>query len=347
MKKHLLLYFFLLGLPHLYAQTLVKDCKNQQPISNAIIYNATNNQVIGTTDSEGKVDLPFSIQDVVLTHPEYGSIPTINQAVICIDELLKPIIIEVKKDAKEELLAILKNSYQQYSIDPFKEQYYYYKGTIYENDTLGNRLTQEEGYVKNFTFYNTSFILSSQLIKYTKIADPIATTPVTNERLHYFFFSSKKQFHSLLKILKKLKVKKIDQDYYVYNDTWNNYWLFEVDTTQNRIRKFVSTALEAKFFDFGDNFLFKTKRKLIHRFIEVDYDIEGKKVKQQLQLFDLYTLTQGETKLAKLLRINTVNQQDIIIKKTYSLEQYIYYLVTKKIEMEDLVEKLEKQKTLN
>lgn len=347
MKKHLLLYFFLLGVPHLYAQTLIKDCKTQQPISNVIIYNAVNSQVIGTTDSEGKVDLPPSIQDVVLIHPVYGTIPTMNQPVICMNELLNNIIIEVKKDAKEELLAILKNSYQQYSIDPFKEQYYYYKGTIYENDTLGNPLTQEEGYVKNFTFYNTSFILSSQLIKYTKIADPIVTSPVTNERLHYFFFSSKKQFYSLLKILKKLKVKKIDQDYYVYNDTWDNYWFFEIDTTKNRIRKFVSTALEAKFFDFGDAFLFQPKRKLIHRLIEVNFDIEGKKVKQQLQLFDLYTLTQGETKLAKLLRIHTVNQQDIVIERTYSLEQYIYYLVTKKIEMEDLVEKLEKQKTPN
>ncbi|WP_410880301.1 hypothetical protein [Myroides sp. DW712] len=347
MKKHLLLYFFLLGLPYVYAQILVKDCKTQQPIFNAIIYNAVNNQVIGTTDSDGKIDLPPSIQDIVLAHPAYGIIPTINQAVICIDELLNPIIIEVKKDAKEELIAILKNSYQQYSIDPFKEQYYYYKGTIYENDTLGNRLSQEEGYVKNFTFYNTSFILSSQLMKYTKIADPIATSPVTNERLHYFFFSNKKQFYSLLKILKKLKVKKINQDYYVYNDTWDNYWLFEIDTTKNRIRKFVSTAIEAKFFDFGDALLFQPKRKLTHRLIEVNYDIEGKKVKQQLQLFDLYTLTQGETKLAKLLRINTVKQQDIVIERTYSLEQYIYYLVTKKIEMEDLVEKLEKQKTLN
>ncbi|WP_156424180.1 hypothetical protein [Myroides odoratus] len=344
MKKYLFFYFLGIGINNLYAQTLLQDCKTQQPISNAIIYNASNNQILGTTDQQGKINLPATITDIVLVHPEYGSIPTINQAVICMDELLNNIIIEVKADAKEQLLAILKNTYAQYSADPFKDQYYYYKGTIYENDTLGSIMAQEESYYKNFTYYNTNYYYANQFANYMEIADPIATSPIAGEHLHYFFFSHKKQFRTLLKILKKLKVKKIDKDYYVYDDRWDNYWLFEINTTKNRVSKFVSTTLDANFFDVGDKILFKTKRKLIHRLIEVDYDKVGSKVQQQLQLFDVYTLADGKTKLAKSLKINTVNQQDIIIEKTYSFIQYVYMIATKRVEIEDLAKTIKEKK---
>lgn len=344
MKKILLAYFLSVGINNLYAQTLLQDCKTQKPISNAIIYNAANNQLLGATDQQGKIDLPSTITDIVLVHPEYGSIPTINQTVICIDELLNHIVIEVKADAKEELLAILKNTYAQYSVDPFKEQYYYYKGTIYENDTLGFVLAQEDGYFKNFTHFNTNYYYADRFAHYMEIADPIATSPIAGEHLHYFFFSHKNQFRTLLKKLKKLKVKKIDNDYYVYDDNWDNYWLFEVNTSKNRVSKFIDTSIQTNFPEYGDNILFKTKRKLTHRFIEVDYDKQGEKVKQQLQLFHIYTLADGKNKLAKSLKINTVNQQDIVIEKTYSFQQYVFFIATKRVEIEDLAKTIKEKK---
>ncbi|QQU04289.1 hypothetical protein [Myroides odoratus] len=49
MKKILLAYLLSVGINNLYAQTLLQDCKTQKPISNAIIYNATNNQLLGST----------------------------------------------------------------------------------------------------------------------------------------------------------------------------------------------------------------------------------------------------------------------------------------------------------
>lgn len=346
MKKYFVFYLLSIGFNNLYAQTLLQDCKTQHPVSNAIIYNATNNQLLGTTDQQGKIDLPATITDIVLVHPEYGSIPTINQAVICVDELLNNIIIEVKADAKEELLAILKDTYKQYSIDSFKEQYYYYKGTIYENDTLGSVLAQEDGYFKNLTYYNTNYYYADQFSHYMEIADPVATSPLAGEYMPYFFFSHKKQFRTLLKKIKKFKVKKINNNYYVYDDDddWDNYWLFEINTTKNRVSKFIDTSVQANFPEFGDNILFKTKRKLIHRFIKVDYDKQGAKVEQQFQLFHIYTLADGKTKLAKSIKINTVNQQDIIIDKTYSFIQYIYFIATKRGEIEDLAKTIKEKK---
>ncbi len=344
MKKYLFFYFLSIGINNLYAQTLLQDCKNQQPISNAIIYNATNNQLLGATDQQGKIDLPSTITDIVLVHPEYGSIPTINQAVICMDELLNNIIIEVKADAKEELLAILKNTYAQYSVDPFKDQYYYYKGTVYENDTLGPIIAKEEGYFKNFTYYNTNYYLANQLAHYIKKIDIVVINFLTRSFLDHFFFSNKFEFKKLLKKVKKLKVKKMNKDYYVYDDNWDNYWLFEIDTTQKQVRKFIDTSVQANFLEYGEKILFKTKRKLIHRLIEVNYNLVGHQLQQKIELFDLYAFSNLDTKLAKYIIMKTVDQQDFIVEKTYSALQHIDLTVNKELEIEDLAKTIKEKK---
>lgn len=338
-----LLSLLLLSIGNLCGQTIIKDCGKRQLVANVVVYDAQN-KIIGVTDREGKVALDANVQDLTLVHPEYGHVVAVNQAIICLDELLKPIVIEVHLDAKQELMDILQNTYNQYHIDPFDKQFFYYKGMVYENDQNGELLANEEGYLTYDTYYNTSLYKADKLADYLDNSDIVARSPLGKEHKDYFFFSSKKQFNALLKSLKKLKVKKINTDYYVYDATWDNYWLFEIDTAHRCVIRFVNTAFEGRIFDIGDNVFFKRKSTLVQRLIEVNYKLEGRKMKQQIQLYDLFALTNSQTQMTKYLMIETVNEEDIVIERGLSSFQYALLHVQRMKELDNLVELKKKAK---
>ncbi|EHQ42689.1 hypothetical protein [Myroides odoratus] len=342
-KMKLLLSLWLISIVNLYSQTTIKDCGKQQLIANVVIYDAEN-KIIGVTDREGKVALDPKIQDITLVHPEYGHVTTVNQGIICLDELLDPIVITLHLDAKQELMDILQNTYKQYHIDPFDKQFFYYKGMIYENDMKGELLANEEGYLTYNSYFNTSLFISDKQADYLDNSDAVVYVPLRGEHQEYFFFNSKKQFNTLLKSLKKLKVKKINAAYYVYDNAWDNYWLFEVDCLEKRIVRFINTARETTFFDPRANFVFKRKSTLVQRLIEVNYGLDGEKLKQKLDLFEVYRLTNSEVKMVKYLKINTVDRQDVTIENRYSLIQYIRLHVKRKLELNNLAELKKKSK---
>ncbi|MGG5598698.1 MULTISPECIES: hypothetical protein [unclassified Myroides] len=260
------------------------------------------------------------------------------------DEFLDPIVITLHLDAKQELMEVLQNTYEQYRIYPFDKQFFYYKGMIYENDRKGELIANEEGYLTYNSYFNTSLFISDKQADYMDSSDAVVDLPMKREHRDYFFFNSKKQFNALLKSLKKLKVKKINAAYYVYDDAWDNYWLFEVDCLEKRIVRFINTARETTYFNPRANYIFKRKSTLVQRLIEVNYGLDGEKLKQKLDLFEVYRLTNSEVKWVKYLKINTVDRQDVTIENKYSLFQYIRLHVKRRLELHNLAELKEKSK---
>lgn len=344
MKKTFTLSLFLTFTASLFAQTVIKDCGKQQALFNVVVYDSKTNKIIGTTDKNGKVEIDQSVTDITIAHPEYGNIPTVNQAVICMDELLGNIVIDVKMDAKKELMDVLQNTYTQYSIDPYKNQFYYYKGTTYENNMDGEVLEQAESYKKNKTYYNSTHFMSDKMADYMDKGDIVAFSPAGKEVDDYFFFSSKKQFNALLKSLKNLNVKKIDNSFYAYGNGWDNYLLFEMDAEKKLVTKYINTAFENSYFDIGDNIIFKRKSKLIQRLIEVNYKLLGKKVQQQMQLLQVFKLDDLDIKTEQHLKVYTVNEEDFEIKETYNSHQHIRLYVKETFRIDNLAESRKNKK---
>lgn len=328
------LLFLIIG--NSFGQTIIKDCSTQQFVANVVVYDTNNNTIIGVSDAHGAIELNEDIVDITLVHPSYGNIKTVRQEVICIDQSLNTIVIEMQFDAKKELLDILQNTYNQYRVDPYDKQLFIYTGTIYENNNQGELIIQEKGgFNKNSTFYDTSLFISDRLADFYDTMEMVSFLPLIAKDKSYFFFNSKKHFKALIKKVKAAKVNKINTDYFVYDATGVNYWQFEIDPMDKRVVRFVNSKVELLSSD-G-----KRKSPIVEHLIEVNYKLVGDRLEQRLNLFELYKSSRSELSLAKYLTINTVGAQDVPFEKSYSIFEYVRFSVQKTKKVRDLV--LDKQ----
>ncbi|MGG5505698.1 MULTISPECIES: hypothetical protein [unclassified Myroides] len=309
--------FLFLIIGNSFGQTIIQDCSTQQFVADVVVYDSQTNTIIGVSDAHGAIELSEDIVDVTLVHPTYGNIKTVRQEVICIDQSLNTIVIEMRFDAKEELLDILQKTYDQYRVDPYDKQLFSYTGTIYENNNQGELLIQEKGgFNKNSTFYDTSLFVSDRLADFYDTMEIVSFLPLIAKDKSYFFFNNKKHFNGLIKKVKAAKVNKINTDYFVYDATGVNYWQFEIDPMDKRVVRFVNSKVELLSSD-G-----KRKSPIMQRLIEVRYNLVDNKLEQRLNLFELYKSSRSELSLAKYLTINSVGPQAVPFEKSYSYFEY-------------------------
>lgn len=343
-QKILIGCLLLLFVENSLGQIIIKDCANQLEISDVVVYNTQRNKIIGISDKNGKVIIDSKILDITLVHPEYGTIKTVNQDVICLEGLLNTIVVETQPNVKKELLAILQETYNQYHTDPLEKQFFSYQGSIYENNDQGELLVQDQGYLTYKKYYNTILFMSDRLGDQIKCRESVSLLPLKVEHKNYFFFTNKKQLKSLVKHVKKFKVKKMNTDYIVYDDHWDHSWLFEVDSVKGVVIRFVNTEVEINCFEPKD--FFKRESTLDQRLIEVNYSWEDNQLKQRLDLVELYGLTSPERKRAKYLTIQTCNKEEVTIESSYSLTQYLGFHVKRRMEIRKLVDAQEKDKKI-
>ncbi|MBB1149123.1 MULTISPECIES: hypothetical protein [unclassified Myroides] len=298
-------------------QTIIKDCSAGQFVADVVVYDAENNTIVGISNADGIVEIDPKVLDLSLVHPDYGTIKTTRHEVICIDQLLNTIVIDLHFDAKKELLGILENTYDLYRIDPYEEQVFSYIGKIYENNNEGELLIQEKGgFNKNSTFYDTSFFMSDRLVDFFDNMSLVAFHPLIADDKIYFFFNSEKHFKRLIKKVKASEVNKINSDYFVYDITGINYWQFEIDPIEKRVIRFVNSK---EVLLSSDN---RWQSPIVQRLIEVRYSLVGTKLEQRLDLFELYKSTRSGQAMAKNLTIKTVNLADEPFGTINSLSEY-------------------------
>lgn len=100
MRVVLFIVLFLI-IENAFGQTRIKDCNTQQFVADVVVYDAQNNTILGVSDKHGAVEIDPHIVDLTLVHPDYGNIKTMRQEVICIDQSLNTIVIEMQFDAKK------------------------------------------------------------------------------------------------------------------------------------------------------------------------------------------------------------------------------------------------------
>jgi len=246
MKKIIILLLLING--SVFAQTQLKNCDENKNLANAIVNNAVSGEWIGNTDASGTINIPETVMEIEITHPDFGSIILDNQkGQICLDkqsEVLNELVIEAGVNLKKELLEILNNSFKTYK--KLNKGKRYYDIDFELTDLKGDKLETFSGILALGNVFNSSF--NNYTLQWSKsIIDNQSYNKLPSYRYiahtEEALFTDKKTYNKFRKHIANNDVQKIGNQYFISSENNEHFITLNIDSEKKLISKYTNTEV--------------------------------------------------------------------------------------------------------